>query len=268
VVRGVAFDREGLAQACMGIAVDDANDDGLLDIFVANFYHEFNTLYEQMPGGFFTDVSRERGLAEPSFLLLTFGTQFIDMDLDRFPDLITTNGHVDDFRDEGLPYHMPPHVFRNVGETFVDLCESCGPFFNGAYLGRGLAKLDWNRDGRGDWAVNHLDSPSALIENRTDPRGNYVGLVFVGTESERDAIGTTVWLTVGGKTRMSQLIGGSGFHACNEKSLLLGLGDALTADRLEVRWPSGRRQVYEGLEGNRTYVVVEGAPAVVQVPPH
>jgi tetratricopeptide (TPR) repeat protein len=266
VVRGVAFDREGLAQACMGIAVDDSNDDGLLDIFVANFYHEFNTLYEQMPGGFFSDVSRERGLAEPSFLLLTFGTQFIDMDLDRFPDLITTNGHVDDFRDEGLPYHMPPHVFRNMGDTFVDLCESCGPFFEGAYLGRGLAKLDWNRDGRGDWAVNHLDSPAALVENATEPCGNYVGLVLVGTESERDAIGTTVWLTVAGKARMTQLVGGSGYHCSNERALLLGLGPAEVADRLEVRWPTGRRQVFEGIGANHVYVVVEGAGALVPLP--
>ena len=266
IPRGLAFDREGLAQACMGVAVDDAQGDGLLDMFVGNFYHEFNTLYEQMPGGFFADVSRERGLAEPSFLLLTFGAQFIDMDLDRLPDLIATNGHVDDFSNEGLPYRMPPHVFRNLGETFVDLCESCGPFFSGGYLGRGLAKLDWNRDGRGDWVVSHLDSPAALIENSTSPCGNYLGLVLIGTESERDAIGATVWLTVKGKARISQLIGGGGYMCGNERSLLLGLGSAHAVDSLEIRWPSGQRQVYEQVVGNQVYVAVEGSAILTTLP--
>ena len=124
VVRGVAFDREGQAQASMGIAVDDPNGDGLLDIFVTNFYREFNVLYEQMPGGFFTDVSRERGLAEPSYLLLTFGTQFMDMDLDGYPDLITTNGHVDDFRAEGAALsHASPRVSQRRGPVRGSLRE-------------------------------------------------------------------------------------------------------------------------------------------------
>ena len=266
IVRGVAFDREGQAQASMGIAVDDSNGDGLLDIFVTNFYREFNVLYEQMPGGFFADVSRERGLAEPSYLLLTFGTQFIDMDLDGFPDLITTNGHVDDFRSEGLPYHMPPHVFRNVRGDYVDLCASCGPFFQGAYLGRSLAMLDWNRDGKGDWVVSHLDSPAALLENQTEPCGNFLGLKFVGTTCERDAIGATCWITVGGRTIVQQLVGGSGYHACNEKLLIVGLGTASVAERVEVRWPDGLRQVFDQVPGNQTYRLVQGIQMLHGIP--
>jgi tetratricopeptide (TPR) repeat protein len=264
--RGVAFDREGQAQASMGIAVDDSNGDGLLDIFVTNFYHEINVLYEQMPGGFFADMSRERGLAEPSYDLLTFGTQFIDMDLDGYPDLITTNGHVDDFRSEGLAYHMPPYVFRNIRGDYTTLCESCGPFFQGAYLGRSLATLDWNRDGKGDWVVSHLDSPAALLENQTEPCGTFLGLKFVGTTSERDALGTTCWVTVGGRTIMQQLVGGSGYQACNEKLLIFGLGSASVAERVEVRWPGGLRQVFDQVPGNQVYRLVEGTQILHGIP--
>ena len=259
MVRGVAFDREGQAQASMGIAVDDSNGDGLLDIFVTNFYREFNVLYEQMPGGFFADVSRERGLAEPSYLLLTFGTQFIDMDLDGYPDLITTNGHVDDFRAEGLPYHMPPHVFRNVGGDYVDLCESCGPFFQGALSGPqpGHAGLESGRQ-RG---LGRVPSRFARRPAREPDRTvrQFPGPEFVGTTCERDAIGATCWVTVGGRTIMQQLVGGSGYHACNEKLLIFGLGAASVAERVEVRWPDGLRQVFDQVPGNRVYRLVEGS---------
>ncbi len=266
LVRGVAFDREGGAQASMGIAVDDVNRDGLLDICVANFYHEFNVLYEQAPGGFFTEVSRERGLAEPSYSILTFGIQFVDVDLDGWSDLLSANGHVDDFSDEGTPYRMPPHVSHNVGGQFVELCESCGPFFQGAYLGRSMARLDWNRDGKGEWVVSHLDTPAALFENQTEPCGNFLGITFVGTECQRDAIGTTCWITVGDQTIMKQLYGGSGYHASNEPLLLFGLGAASVVDRLEVRWPGGARQTFEQVPGNCSYRLVEGADTLHEIP--
>jgi tetratricopeptide (TPR) repeat protein len=265
-VRGVAFDREGSSQATMGIAVDDSNGDGLLDIYVGNFEQEFNVLYEQMPGGFFTDVSRERGLAEPSYELLTFGTQFIDMDLDGYPDLITANGHVDDFRSVGVPYQMPPYVFRNIRGDYAALRETCGPFFEGKYLGRSLATLDWNRDGKGDWVVSDLKSPAALLENQTEPCGNFLGMTFVGTVSERDAIGTTCWVTVGGRTIMQQLVGGSGYQACNEKLLLFGLSAASMVERVEVRWPDGLRQVFDQVPGNQVYRLVEGTQALHTIP--
>ncbi len=266
MVRGLAFDREGQAQACMGIGVNDPNADGLLDVFIANFHREFNVLYEQMPGGFFADVSRERGLAEPSYQLLTFGTEFMDMDLDGDPDIIATNGHVDDFRAEGSPYHMPPTVFDNLGGHFAELSKSCGPFFEGTYLGRGLAVLDWNRDGRSDWTVSHLDSPAAILENRTQPHGHYLGITLVGTASQRDAAGATCWVTVGKRTIMQQLIGGGGYLSTNEKLLLFGLAGATKADKVEIKWPAGTRQAFRNVAGDQVYRFIEGQTQLHRLP--
>jgi len=265
VLHGLAFDRNGTAQATMGITVDDSNGDGLLDMYVGNFYEERNVLYEQIPGGFFVDVTQERALAEPSRLLLTFGTLFLDIDLDGYPDLITTNGHVYDSRHLGIPYQMPAHIFRNVQGSYEDLCATCGPYFQEGQLGRSIAMLDWNRDGKGDWVVSHLDTRAALLENETEPCGNSLGIIFTGTAAERDAIGTTCWVTSHGRTVMQQLVGG-GYQCTSEKLLLFGLGPDVAAERVEVRWPTGERQVFEQVAGNRVYRLIQGDQALHTIP--
>ena len=55
---GVACDGSGRPQAAMGIACDDINGDGLLDMLVGNYYNDSNTLYIQQPGRFFVDATR------------------------------------------------------------------------------------------------------------------------------------------------------------------------------------------------------------------
>ncbi|HEX6987147.1 MAG TPA: VCBS repeat-containing protein, partial [Planctomycetaceae bacterium] len=150
-VTGLAFDGEGLPMACMGIAADDADGNGLLDFFVTNFKDESNTLYLQDAPGLFVDATVPAGLKAPSVPFVGWGTQFLDADLDGEPDLVVVNGHVDDYRDEGGEYHMRPQFFRNTGGgRFVELFDEAGAYFGRKYLGRGLARLDWNRDGRPD----------------------------------------------------------------------------------------------------------------------
>src|SRR5262249_12047750 len=69
---GCAVDAEGRAQASMGIAVDDFDGNGLADLFVTNFHKEYDTLYRQLPGGLFVDVSAQAGLKEPTLPMLGF----------------------------------------------------------------------------------------------------------------------------------------------------------------------------------------------------
>ncbi|MEZ6111215.1 MAG: VCBS repeat-containing protein [Pirellulaceae bacterium] len=92
---GVGYDEVGNLQACMGVAAGDANGDELLDLFVTNFYAESNVLYLQNESHTFVDTTRQARLRDPGFLMLGFGTQFVDGDLDGWQDLIITNGHID-----------------------------------------------------------------------------------------------------------------------------------------------------------------------------
>ncbi len=265
---GVAYSEDGRVQASMGVAIDDADGDGLLDLYVTNFYNESSAFYHQTAVNVFEDAKRRFGLREPTLFLLGFGTQFIDGDLDGYPDLIATNGGIEDYSDEGKPYRMPPQYFRNVsGKAFEEATsDSLGPFFGRKYLGRGLARVDWNRDGKEDIVISHLDSPAALLKNSTAKAGHFFALRLTGTDSSRDAIGATVRCEAGGRVRVRQLTAGDGYMASNERQLIIGLGDAELVDQLTIRWPSGRQETHVKVAADRHWLAVEGRRSLYELP--
>ena len=99
----------------MGVASGDLNRDGLLDLHVTNFRNEPVNLFIQSESGTFMDLAARFGLATPSFEVLGFGTQAVDLDNDGWLDLAVLNGHVYDARFEGTPLQMLPQLFRSNG---------------------------------------------------------------------------------------------------------------------------------------------------------
>jgi len=259
VETGLAFDRNGHALACMGVAAGDADADGRLDLFVTNYVDEFNTLYRRRPDGTFEDDTRPAGLAEPSLKMLGFGTQFLDADLDGHEDLVVANGHIDDFTHAGYAYRMRPQFFHNLGGRFTEVpADATGPYFSRELLGRGLARLDWNGDGRDDFAVSHLDDPAALLTNVSEPAGKSASFCLVATRSARDAIGTIVTVRAAGRSVVKQLTAGDGYAASNERKLIFGLGDADGVDSVAVRWPSGATETFSASADGTEWLIVEG----------
>ena len=256
-------------KASMGIAVGDANGDGLFDLFITNFYRESNNLYVQRPDHAFSDATRAANLEEPSIQMLGCGTQFLDGELDGFLDLIVTNGHVHDPLEQGIPYQMSPEFYSNAGRgKFVKLSpRTVGEFFGGKYLGRALARLDWNRDGLEEACISHLTSPVALLQNRTRDPGRYLAVSLVGVDCDRDAIATTVRVISGERSWVRQLTAGDGYQCSNQRQLVFGLGMLEHVDRVEVNWPSGRRQFFSDVTVGRQYVIVEGRPHLYDIAP-
>ena len=262
LVAGAAVNEYGEYEAGMGIAVGDADGDALLDLFVTNFQRESNTLYRYLGGGFFDVATRTAGLKEASFHWLGFGTQFLDADLDGDLDLVVANGHVDDVRAQGGTYRMPPQFFRNQGDgRFEELRpEEAGNYFSGRYLGRGLARLDWDRDGKDEFAVSHLDAPVALLHNESASMNRFIVLHLRGTRSERDAIGATATTTLTNRVIMRQLTAGDGYQACNQRRLTFGIPANEEVLRVDIEWPSGLRQSYDDIVADRETLLIEGRP--------
>lgn len=262
-IHGLAYNADGLATACMGVAADDIDGNGKADLLVTNFRNEPNSLYLQHDGSRFVDATRAAGLHAASYPFVGWGAQFLDADLDGHPDLVVTNGHVDDY--PGEPYHMPPQFFHNQGGVrFVPLeARQLGSYFGQKYLGRGLARLDWNRDGRVDFAVSNMGDHASLVTNRTRGAGAYLNVELVGTASARDAIGSEVMVTTDGQSWKKQLMAGDGYHASNQRVLQFGLGEATEVREIVVDWPSGQRTTISDVPVRKQLLIVEGASEVI-----
>ncbi|WP_397569778.1 FG-GAP-like repeat-containing protein [Schlesneria sp. T3-172] len=260
LVSGSALNADGRIQSGMGVAAGDIDGNGLIDLFVTNFEGETNTLYLQTEPSQFEDASVRSGLADPKRNLVGWGTQFLDADLDGWLDIAITNGHVNNLSDIGKPYQMRPALFRNLGGgQMVPLTPAkVGDYFERSYLGRGMALLDWNRDGYEDMVITHLDVPAALLTNRTSPTAHGIRLFFSGTNCERDAIGTVVRIKTGARTIVRQLTAGDGNQSTNQRCIVIGCADDSTVDSIIVEWPNGFVQSFSSLKLNCDYRIIEG----------
>jgi hypothetical protein len=163
--------------------------------------------------GAFVDETYHFGLADPSLGTLGFGTQFLDADLDGRPDLLVVNGHFDDLSDQGIPFRMKPQFFHHRGEGFAPVgANILGRWFEGDYLGRGMARIDWIRDGLEDAVVTRLHDPATLLTNQTESAGRFLAVHLRAVQAARDAIGTTVAVTTSQGRRSRQLIVGDGYR--------------------------------------------------------
>ena len=125
LIAGVACNAHGGNQAGMGVAAGDLDGDGRLDLAVTNFFDESTTFFHNLGGGQFADHTSAIGLAAPSRYRLGFGIAFLDVNNDGRLDLMTANGHVNDYRPE-VPYAMPVATpDRRTGRT-VDRRHGAG----------------------------------------------------------------------------------------------------------------------------------------------
>ena len=264
-INGLAFTEHGLPMACMGIAVDDWDGDNLIDLFVTNFSDEPNTLYLQDPPGLFSDVTKASGLYAASIPFTSWGTQALDADLDGLPDLVIVTGHVDDYRDEGGEFHTRPQFFRNLGGRFQEMnANQLGPWFGEKYLGRGLARVDWNLDGLPDFVVSNMNSPLAVMKNTSTNAGHFLRVRLHATQTARDAFGSLVTLKIADRAITRQLIAGGGYMASNERVVEFGLGGSDRVDEITIRWPSGATSYLKSPPVDSTLVVVEGSNLATQ----
>src|SRR5208282_2245401 len=208
VEAGVAFSPDGKARAGMGIDTGDFNNSGVPGIAITNFDNEMLGLYRPLGKGVYEDVAISAGVGFPTKPMLGFGCVFADMDLDGALDLVVANGHIDDTVRNirgNVGYAQPPQIFLNRGTgLFRDASLDVGPDFSQARVGRGLAYGDFDRDGDLDLLLTTNHGPAYLFRNDQRSGNHSIRFRLLGTQSNRDAIGATVRIEIGGlaQTRM------------------------------------------------------------------
>src|SRR5439155_8645894 len=201
---GVAYSENGAPRSGMGVDSADYDNDGRMDLFVANVDKEQFSLYRNDGREMFTDRAIETGVGQATVLLSGWGRKFFDYDNDGKLDLILANGHPDDMVDQyhnHVHYREPLLLFRNTGDSLINVSEQGGPAFLKSWTARGLAIGDFDNDGAADVLIANNGEPPLLLRNLVGQKNNWLGIKLVGRKCNTDAVGARVTWSFGGITR-------------------------------------------------------------------
>jgi enediyne biosynthesis protein E4 len=303
------------SNTCMSVDFADVNRDGYVDFFTADMMSPTlaarqrqvpthspqpkpvglvndrpqwmkNALQVNRGDGTWAQVADFANLAASDW---TWGSAFVDVDLDGYEDLIVANGHRWDVRDADtyerigsssprVPWNLeqkefprlatPNMVFRNGGDlAFTDMSAQWGVGGDSA-ISHGIALADLDGDGALDVIVTRLDEPPVVYHSETNvPR---VAIRLKGSGANTRGIGADVIVRARGLPMQSREMTAGGYYlSSSDPELTFATGsDSLVS--IEVRWRSGGVSSIAAARANRLYeideTVSEPAPAVTATP--
>ncbi len=278
IAAGVAYNGMGNPQANMGIALGDLSGSGRGDLFVTHLSEELHTLWKQDSPGKFRDATATAGLANLVRRGTGFGTIAIDFDHDGNLDLAVANGRVMRSRATAPPgavradlpafwhaYAERNQLFAGTGAgNFRDASGWSAAFCGPAAVFRGLAWADLDGDGAVDLITTEIEGPVRVFKNVAPNRGHWLLVRAFDPALKRDALGATVSVTAGGRTRVGFACAGQSYCSSGDPRVHFGLGATATVDEIRVDWPDGTREVFPGGAVDRALIVNRGTGRAVK----
>jgi enediyne biosynthesis protein E4 len=263
---GVAVASDGKAKAGMGTAFADFSGNGRLGLVVTNHETEMHSLFVNVDGSVFADVTLPTGIGPATRPYVGFGVAFLDYDNDGRLDIAIANGHV--MANAALvraTFAQRNLLLRQGDGRFQDMKDKAGPGFSIELVSRGLAAGDIDNDGDIDVLVTNNGAGANLLLNEGG-NNNALLVRVIGTKGNRSGIGARLTLTIGKRRQIREVQSGASYLGQNDLRSHFGLGSATKADRLEIRWPSGAIEVISDLLANQIVTVREGDGVVGRVP--
>ncbi|MDX1562851.1 MAG: CRTAC1 family protein, partial [Gammaproteobacteria bacterium] len=240
----------------MGSALGDFDDDGDIDWFVTSIFengpvpstpHDGNRLYRN-DGGVFVDVTATAGVIDGGF---GWGACFVDLDNDGDLDIYHTNGWPIDFADDtsrAFVSHGAGWFSQDAAELGLDDSDE----------GRGVICADFDDDGDADILQLHRSLPiSATLWRNNVPANNYLKIKLRGNAPNTEAAGARIFVQLGSRTLMREIIIGNNFLSQNPTVQLFGLGAFTQADQVRIEWPDGRETVLAGVAAGQLLSVTQ-----------
>ena len=219
-----------LAGWSYGAQFGDLNNDGWLDLYVANGY-----VSGEQRESYWYDFSKVAG-----------GHSGIIADAAHWPAM----------EGRSLSGFQRNRLWLNDGAgRFQDVGPAVGGSASGD--GRAVALADlWNR-GTLDVIVAQQRGPLQVYRTTTTPNHHWIAFALEGTRSNRSAIGAEVELFWAGGRQLQQVSGGSGFAAQNQRPLHFGLGTHAAVEKAVIRWPSGAVQTLDAPATDTLHTITE-----------
>jgi hypothetical protein len=154
-------------------------------------------------------------------------------------------------------------LLNQDGKVFVDVSDRGGDGLLPVESSRGTGFDDLDNDGDVDGIVLNVNARPTVLRNDSQPNGNWLQVLLRGVASNRDGVGARVRVVAGDLTQVAEVHSGRGYQSHHGTRLHFGLAQRDRLDRIEVRWPSGRREVFESVPANRLAILTEGSGAAL-----
>jgi len=297
------------SNTCMSVDFADVNRDGHVDFFTADMMgmnrarrqREIatntplpkpvglpaerqqwmrNMLQLSRGDGTWADISMFAGVGASEW---TWGSAFLDVDLDGFEDLLVVNGHRWDVRDADtydrlrtssprIPWNreqgaFPRHdahsvAFHNTGSLGFTNASAAWHFGVDSAITHGIALADLDGDGDLDVVVTRLDGPPVVYRTQTTaPR---VAVRLRGPTPNVAGIGASVTVRAPSLPIQTREMMPTGYYLSGSDAELAFATGPDTVVQIEVRWPGGRRSAVTA-RPNRLYEI-DAAPATAGPP--
>jgi hypothetical protein len=262
LLAGCAVNRNGQAEAGMGVDAGDFDGNGTEDIFITHLMDETNTLYVNLGQALFEDRTREAGLGMPGRRFTGFGTFFFDYDNDGWLDLFVANGAVQLLPElvrqkNPFPLGQPNQLFHNTGKgNFVEIVDE---EFSLLEVSRGAAFGDVDNDGDTDFLVSNNNGPARLFINQIGNRNHWIGLRVAG-KTGRDMLGAKVEIVIAENNVVRRRVRtDGGYLSANDPRVLFGLGGVSQVKAVRVRWPDGAVEEWDDVRVDQYTTLKEGS---------
>jgi enediyne biosynthesis protein E4 len=254
MAQGVALNQFGTAISSMGADFRDMDNDGWPDLFVTDLTHEGWLLFRNVAGRF-EDIADSSRVGLLSLPYGGWSNAIADLNNDGWKDLFAASGHaMDNIASlERGDFAQPNQLFLNQGNgTFTEVSGTAGDGFRTLKPHRGSAVADFNNDGRLDLVVTALGDRPQLLINTTQQAGHWLLILLKGRTSNREGMGSVLRLeTPDGLVQWNQATQSVGFASSSDPRIHFGLGLNNLVRRLEVHWPSGKKQILENIKADQ-----------------
>ena len=261
---GFAYDHAGNVHASMGVDAADFDNDGFPDLHTTSYQLELATLYKNIRGNLFADVTIGAGAARGTRTPVTWGNGFVDFDNDGDRDIFIACGHLNDklhLYDQTTTYETPNVILENLGQgKFADVSAGCGTGLAIRASSRGAAFDDLDNDGDVDVVILNSRKQPSLLRNDSATSYTWVDLQLQGTASSRDGVGARVELLAGELKLVDEVHSGRGYQGHFGSRLHFGLGRHKRVDQVTVRWVGGKTDIWKDLPVNKRLVLKEPSP--------
>jgi hypothetical protein len=254
---GVALPEHGNFISGMGVDFRDIDNDGWPDIVYVALDNETFPLFHNTGKGF-KEITFASGVTQASRRMGGYSPGIFDFDNDGWKDLFVSRGHVQSPNMRGrLPIEQPNSVFRNLGDGKYEPVAEAGFSTRPPLRHRGSAFGDFNHDGRVDVVVTALGAEAELWINESPGGNHWLDLKLEGTVSNRAGIGATIQVVTRSGAQYNHVTTAVGYASSSAGPVHFGLGKDEMADRIDIRWPSGKTQQMKNVKAGQVLKVKE-----------